>query len=580
MDLLTGTDEQLVTTSRIPRPVSKIAENVTVVTAGEIEKLNAHTISEVLDTIPGIQFDRAGRTPGQWDTFTIQGASSPHILVMIDGVTQNALGMNMADLGLMSVQQVDRIEIIKGGASAAWGQALAGVVNIITKSPNPETKFSGTTFSSFGDRFTSEQRAEVSGTIDRFGYYLSGGYLHSDGLLSNNGTNQNNLFGKFVYALPSKGSLTLTLSNLNSQRGLEEVPPPDDWHDNDSLRKTAATAILAYPLAHKLNLEVTTHYSFLKDDTRWGFMTTTDLWKHFFVKETDWGVTGKVIWGDSRFNMATGIDYEHNQIEQREPVQGASLSQYDKGFNRYGIYANGTLSFGKVTILPGIRYDRVDALHNEVSYTLGATYRFTEKSVLRGYFARGYSRSLLNASAPPQKGWTVQTGVETGEIPYLLLKGTLFYNDYWDMENTISTGSAPSQIRWGGEIELRTVPLYGVSLSAGYTLTDLRNAQTWDRINMVPADLIKLGITYDNPLWGLHGILTGNYVWWNSSPEYRAEDRNFLWNLHLTQKVLPNSELSPELFLNIHNLWNTSQYALYQYANSGRWMEGGVRIKF
>jgi vitamin B12 transporter len=279
--------------------------------------------------------------------------------------------------------------------------------------------------------------------------------------------------------------------------------------------------------------------------------------------------------------MTTGFDYEHNQFGQRETVTADPSLQLDKNFNRYGIFANGMLSFGALTILPGIRYDRVDADHNELSYTLGATYRLTEKSVFRTYFAQGYSRAQGDFSnSTPQKGWTVQTGIETGDIPYLWFKGTLFYNDTWNMPDLASTGSLSSQIRQGFELEARTVPLYGFSVSAGYTLTDLRDKETRIRIEQIPGDLLKLAVTYNNPAWGLHGVLTGNYVWWNSSVDRSAQDRTFLWNLHLTQKLLPVKEMSPELFLTVYNLFNGAQYADYHYPNAGRWLEGGVRFKF
>ncbi len=572
--------EQGATVQRSPRPTSKIAENVTVITAKQIEELNAHTVAEVLNTVPGIQFNHAGRTPGMTDFFSIQGASNTHILVMLDGISQNSLGNNYADLGHIPVQHIERIEIIKGGASAVWGQALGGVVNIVTKAPNPDQPFSGSTFTSIGDRFTTDLRAEATGTIDRFGYYLTGGQLHSDGLLSNNGINQADFFGKFVYDLPVKGRLTFSMSSINSQRGFEEVPPPDDWHDNGSNRVSSSRLLFTYPLAQRLNLELVTHYSYTKDDTRWGYMTSSDLFQHFFVKETTWSSTGKLIWGDSRLNLTTGLDYEHNQTDNSQTVDPPT--HFNKSFNRNAVFANGTLSLGELSILPGIRYDRVDADHNEVSYTLGATYRLTEKSVMRAYFARGYSHSVavLN-NAPPQKGWTVQTGIETGEISYVWLKGTLFYNDTWAMETITSDAiTTSSQIRQGIEIEARTVPLYGFSLAAGYTLTDLRDKESRIRVEQTPGDLVKLAITYDNPSWGIHGILNGNYVWWNSPSNLTPEDRNFLWDLHLTQKLLPGKELSPELFLTVHNIFNSAQYQDYHYLNAGRWLEGGVRCKF
>ncbi len=586
---LESVEEQAVTIPRTPRPTSKIAENVTVITSEEITRLNAHTLTELLQTVPGFQSDKAGRTPGMFEFLTIQGANSKSILVLVDGVSQNEQGENIADLGAIPVQQIERVEIIKGGASAAWGQALGGVVNIITKSPNPDQAFSGAIFSSMGDRFTADQRVEFSGTVEKLGYYLTGGLLHSDGLLVNNGINQNNIFGKLAYELPTKGVLTLTVNNNNSRRGLEEVPPKpdsqgnktDDWRDNYDRKHLSSLLSFAYPLAPRLNLEWDGHYSYLKTDTRQGQMTTPGLWRRYLLNESIWGTRGKLIWGNNRFNLTTGMEYERDLINQVETVTALPSGQIDKDFNRYGLFANGTVSYGPVTILPGIRYDRVDAEHNEGSYTLGATCRLTEKSVLRGYFARGYSRTLavVNNSSP-QKGWTAQLGGETGDIPFLWLKGTLFYNDSWDIADQSGTLTTSEQIRQGFEVEARTIPLRGFSGSVGYTLTDLRDKESGIRVEGIPGDLIKLALVYDNPAWGLHGILTGNYVWWNSPAELKPEDKNFLWNLHLTRKIFPTRELSPQLFFTVNNLFNSSQYADYHYVNAGRWLEGGVRFRF
>ncbi len=569
----------IASTPRSPRPTSKIAENVTVITAREIAFLNAHTLAELLQTVPGIQLDKTGRTPGMFEFVTIQGANSQHLLVVVDGISQNEAGENMADLGAIPLQQIERVEIIKGGASAAWGQALGGVINIITKSPDPDQAFSATVFSSLGDKFTTDQRLEVSGTVERLGYYLTGGLLHSDGLLANNGINQNTLFGKVVYDLPAKGRLTLTLDAGNSRRGIEEVPPPDDWRDNYDRKRHASHLSLAYPLGEKLNLELDGHYAYLKTDTKQGMMTTPELWRHFLEDETDWGGRGKLVWGNRRLNLTSGMEYEHNRINLTETVTADPYYLIQKNFNRYGLFGNGTVSVGQVTILPGIRYDRVDGGHNEVSYTLGATCLLTPKNVLRSYFARGYSRSLaFMDNASPQKGWTTQIGAEIGEIPYLWLKGTLFYNNTWNMADPAGTGTVVSQVRQGVEVELRTVPLHGTTLSLGYTLTDLRDKETRTRVQGIPGDLLKLAVIYDNPVWGLHGILGGNYVWWNNPGV--AADRNFIWDLRLNQKLLPAKELSPELFLTAHNLFNSAQYADYHYTNAGRWLEGGVRLRF
>ncbi|MDD2541375.1 MAG: TonB-dependent receptor plug domain-containing protein [Desulfuromonadaceae bacterium] len=240
----TDTPEKiLASTSHIPQPTSRTAESVTVITATDIVRLNAHTLAEVLQTVPGIQLDYL-RTPSTFTFFNVQGALSNTMLVLIDGIRQNDFDQNVAWPGLIPVQQIERIEIIKGAASATWGPALSGVINIITKAPNPERAVSGMVSGSIGSKFTADSRAELSGTKNRLGYYLTAGNLRSDGFSPNTATNLNNLYGKLVYTLPGNGTVTLGMSHLAATPGLDEanVGPPRNWgfiHDNNEYRRNA-----------------------------------------------------------------------------------------------------------------------------------------------------------------------------------------------------------------------------------------------------------------------------------------------------------------------------------------------------
>src|SRR6185369_12548604 len=85
-------------TGRLPRQLSRTAENTTVVTAPEIEALNAHTLIDILATIPGIQLENQTGSANLANT-RIQGSNFSHVLVMLDGIPYNNLGDNFSDIG-------------------------------------------------------------------------------------------------------------------------------------------------------------------------------------------------------------------------------------------------------------------------------------------------------------------------------------------------------------------------------------------------------------------------------------------------------------------------------------------------
>ncbi|WP_243375289.1 TonB-dependent receptor plug domain-containing protein [Geotalea sp. SG265] len=565
------------TPARSPRPASRIAENVTVITADQIEALNAHTLAEVLNTVPGIQFEQV-RTPGSWSFFNIQGAVSRHIQVLIDGVPQNDLVENAPDLGLISVQHIERIEIIKGAASAAWGQALGGVVNIVTKSPEADKPFAGAVFSSYGEQATSDLRGELSGTVNRFGYYLSGGNLHSDGLLPDNSINRNNAYGKITYDLPSRGYIIAGFDYRGAARGIFSAPNSDDLpfgaRETDSSNYGYSFLNFVYPFQNRLKLDLLIRES----------RKIHEYFDNYYDGEPKFSYTGrerttggsaKLIWGDTWRNVVVGADYEHANVSQAVSVLQSDLDE--RVIDRWGIYSNGAVTVGDLTILPGIRFDNTGIRSNLVSYTLGATYQLTDKTVLRCYGAKGYSLPSALRTKLPERVWTAQVGAESSEVPYLWLKGTFFYNRLWDIDDP-STGLKKAE-KQGVEIEVRTVPVYDLSLIAGYTFTDARNTETDERINNVPAHSAKLALQYADDFIGLHGTLTGNYVRWNEPDRYKAKDGSFLWDLSLTKRIAMK-EYAPEIFFTVHNVFNNAQYQLYLLRNTGRWLEGGVRFRF
>ncbi|MSN26848.1 MAG: TonB-dependent receptor plug domain-containing protein [Geobacter sp.] len=593
LNLFNAFDEKQATTYSIPRPVSKIAENISVITADDIERLNAHTLAEVLQTVPGLQLDQL-HTPGNTSFFTIHGNTNRHILVQIDGIPQNFISSdNAADPGSIPVQMIERVEIIKGGASAAWGSGLGGVVNIVTKAPDSERKAGGMLSGSIGSRYTADTRAELSGTLGRFGYYLTGGNMSSDGLTPGTQVRFNHGFGKLTYDLPSKGKITLGLDLRDKSIGLEDSIPYD-FHDTSDSRYASGYLAFRYPLTERLTLDLNGYGGRRLQTAKWGALTSPDLFLDSSNREIYQGGKLGLTWGDADTGVTAGLEYEHHDLRGREAVYQEPASNYDLALDRWSGHLNGIWSIGRLSLLPGLRFDHTNLLDDAYSYTLGATFRLSDSTTLRGYAARGYSMPLVNNLAimngqrRNQNIQTVQAGIETTAIPYLWLKGTLFYNNIWKIQS-FDTSVSPAtvtlrdQVRQGAELELRTSPVYGLSLTGGYTFSD-----SWDKATKVeldsgesgPRQNVKLGLNYYNSEIGLRGVLTGNYVWWKSPDYNNANLSAMIWDMHLNWKPFPKKELAPELFFSIHNIFNGDQYIVDFRPNAPRWFEGGVRVKF
>ena len=563
--------EELASAYRTPRPISRIAENVTVITSEQISALNVHTLNEVLQHVPGIQLDSL-RTPGSWGGFHVNSLNFNHVRVILDGIVQNDLLTNFPDVGIIPARQIERIEIIKGSASAAWGPALGGVVNIITKSPDPERSAGGSAVATYGEKGTTEVNAELTGTLDRFGYYLGGGNFHSSGLLPGNGINFNHAWLKLSYNLPTDGVVTLGGSMRQAFRGLEESAPLN-YRDTDDTLFYHGFIDYSQPLDSDFTFDLSVRHQSYQDKVIWGSIVPDPELPPlaFPTRQIFTSATAKLRWDTSTASLLLGSDLEHHDLLDAD---GNS-----RKLDRWAAYLNGSWTHGRFTLLPGVRFDYTDFGTNPVSVTLGSTWQLNEKSVIRGYAAQGYGLPTIYTSRQLQRIRTVQLGAETSSIPYLWLKGTLFYNYIWDIDSGDTPGGKQKEVRQGGEVEVRTTPLLGVSFGAGYTYSDNRDKDTHKPVLLSPEQSLKASLDYKSS-FGLSGILSANYVWWNGAPGFGGHYSPVIWDLTLTQKIPATDNQSVEVFFNGHNLFNGSQYTSSLYKNTPRWIEGGVRFKF
>ena len=119
--------------------LKNVTANVDVITAEDIESRKFKTVAEALQTIAGIQVSSSGGI-GQQTSLFLRGMDSKKTLVLIDGIRYNDPSGNGANFEHLMINDIDRIEVIKGAQSSIWGaDASAGVINIITKSSQDGT---------------------------------------------------------------------------------------------------------------------------------------------------------------------------------------------------------------------------------------------------------------------------------------------------------------------------------------------------------------------------------------------------------------------------------------------------------
>lgn len=124
----------VISASSLALTEAAINQHVDVFTREQIEAHPAASVGEFLVRQAGVMIDRRGRSGG-YGSLYLRGADPSHVVVLIDGVRQNdplSSRGSAVDLNSLSLDDIERIEVVRGNTSVAHGEALAGVVQLFT----------------------------------------------------------------------------------------------------------------------------------------------------------------------------------------------------------------------------------------------------------------------------------------------------------------------------------------------------------------------------------------------------------------------------------------------------------------
>ncbi len=583
-------EEELVVEAptRARKSLAQTAENVSVVTADEIRLMNAHTAAEVLNTVTGVQVFLTGG-PGSSATAFIQGSGSRHVAVFIDGVPLNNLSDNASEIGSLPVQNIEKIEIIKGPASSAWGSALGGVINIITKAGQHEGT-GGLLSASSGKRDTVDFRAEASGKQARVGYYFTAGRLQTDGFRPHNDFSGNNGYAKLSYDITSHTSVLATVSYDKSERAIGELPAFGIYVGYD-LKTIRSSLEVKSALTEKADVQLTLwHLRQHSDFSNTLIATDTELSADHYLDD-GYGGSLKLTWKGQLHSIVLGGDFDSRTLDSN------AIAGNRQGIEKQAAFINDTMSFGRLTVTPGLRYDKTDTNGDFASPGLGMTYRIGETTLLRATAARGFSvpalagtygDNLFHVSNPDlkmEKVKSYQIGAETAVEKYLWVKVSGFRHDLDDvLENvalspasfiTLNTGR---ERREGLEVELRTASVYHTTLNAGASFISAKDRDTGETIKSVAQRTYDIGLQYDGD--SFKALVKGHYIYWNTDKFFEGKYDAFIVDAHVMKALYTRNDHSLEAFADVHNIFNDEQYPAAIYKNPGRWFEAGVRYVF
>lgn len=588
---------EVAVTSRRPTKLRHVAENITIVTAEDIRAMNANSVNDILRTVTGVQVDAAAGDFGGHGAVNIHSSSYEHVLLLLDGVRLNDVDAGYPESGGIPVQIIDRIEIVKGPASSAWGSALGGVINIVTRPAGTESRPRGSLYGSLGEMSTQDYRADAAGKAGGVGYYLYGGYMDSDGLVNDQNFTSKSFYTKLTSAVADDVTLTLSGGYWYPDY-LSFSWKPYDWNGFSDSENALITGNLNAGLSPQLRLSLDLYYRSqnwhnLNETISTGALIRDEVWDHGF-----WGGNASLTWAGDSQTMLFGAEVSRGENDRT--WQYPSLAPFTwktEKRNDLALYVNDTITWDRLALIPGLRFDHleiVDAGTNDIfSPSFGATYTLNEDVLLRATAARGFIKPAIGlvvggfgyAGDPdlePEDLWSLQAGIETTSIRKTHLKADLFYHQqddtwYYDDALGVFTNGGTSE-RTGFEVNAETSTLENITAGLGVTYIWVAPYQEGgDDTYGLNA---KLGYHAD---WFGNLILFGRYYWWNEQIMYPGgQNGNMLCELHYNRDIATFADTGTVLnfFLSVRNLFNSGNYNHEVFRNADRWVQAGLRLSF
>ena len=201
-------------------------------TRQEIAQRGSVALTDLLQFLPALSIGRSGAEGGQTSVFT-GGGNSSYTKVLVDGTPVNEPG-NAVDFSNFTLDNVDKVEVVRGAESALYGtDAVAGVIQVFTHRGTtrvPEVAL----FGEGGGLATGRGGAQLSGLLGKFDYSTAAAYFQTDGQGVNDAFRNRTLSGNFGWSFRETNQLRLTLRNNTSDAGIPGQtllePPNLDQH--------------------------------------------------------------------------------------------------------------------------------------------------------------------------------------------------------------------------------------------------------------------------------------------------------------------------------------------------------------
>lgn len=509
-------DEVIITANRYPQKKQETGKVLTVIGREQLMHSQGKSLAEILNTVAGTTILGVNNSPGTNLTASIRGASAGNTLILIDGipVTDPSVNNNYFDLNLLSTDQVERIEILKGGQSTLYGSdAVAGVINIITKK-NSGKRFGINAKVSAGSYNTFQESAGIDGNTKKLRYALGYSRSTSDGFsaatdstgsgsFDKDGIYQQALTGNFSFRLSPRLDLRI-FSQYNYYRaGLDAAAFTDDKDYAVKNRNLQSGTGLTYRYGQN-----TLHVNYLFNYVSRDYLDDSTDFSNPYAVFSSSSYIGRTQfaeiytnWKKNRWELTTGTDFRYNNTFQQYFSTGAYGPYEPPVLNAHMSQISPYASFvyhgpAGITVEAGSRWNHHSVYGNNVTYTFNPSVLLKKlKLFLNIYSAyktptlyQLYDPSSGNTALRPEESKIGELGFDVFHTAAWHFRAVGFYRNSRNTIQYIITNPATYEARYrnisnqknyGTELEA-SYKAKQWTVSANYTYTDGQTRSGYD----------------------------------------------------------------------------------------------------
>lgn len=521
--------ELVVSASRRSQTFAQAPISISVADAERIADHNAFSLTGPLRYVSGVS--QVGSQPVVRGSSGYSRGTGSRLLMLVDGFPLLSSDLGDIKWDAVPLQQVERVEVVKGAGSALYGTgALGGVINVLTRDP---ARAPGTRFRLLSGLYSPPTHrpwrwtdspmqfvgfdASHNRVWGRTGLALSGGHNRGTGYHQNGDGRRYHLYAKAVHRF-SPTSYWRVMSHW----ALDDFGVFVQWRDRSQPLAVPASDASAHSTSWKLHLN-SEYYHLVHSEL--GYRLKLGYYRTDFTNNAAAGglaSEGHKISGEGQFdytglrgwNWTLGLASVADLVRSPSDFLGTRSLTTVSGYAQ-GVYEISPLAEWTV----GLRYDwsRLSAASRlaagpcgvppveskntgEFSPQVGFSYRPSEATALRASLGRGFRvpsvlevfsqaeasgiRVCPNPALNPERAWSGEVGIKQGLAPWLALDMALFWNEYRGLiearPDPFAGGVVPmarfqnlARARVGGlESELLVALPLGLGARAAYTLVD------------------------------------------------------------------------------------------------------------